>query len=685
MKRFRSFTTITKSLVFSALVFAFVLVLVQFVPTSVLAFSGGGHYWGAEAGVKLFMSETWDPAEIDRDRKAPLYPQLALESLWFDPGEGCCDEEDIQTRNNWDWVRTAAQEKDDLDDWGTGYGTKHHFWYADDGLHENPDGTVGWDNAWEWLIPTWTYAIEAWRIGSIGAAYTHLGYSIHLIQDMAQPAHANDDMHPGDGFPTFNDDSLEDWLNEAYCRANFEWDTSNPSSPTCSGCGGGTDFLTPPTENVFLLLQMLSADDNWVAIDDDEILDDPYLMYYVNQTGNYFASDGEWGNSWDPIGWLNGYVGWPTAFHEECINDVQHEISIHDPDGLDDNDEDDTDCDGDLSLIMEWSYGTSFRSVPAMINLFRRTVDNVPPDTTVVMSRDDGQPVVEWNNSPVTLQLTGSVDGANDGFPPSGVWKVWGLHIMPEEINGIPPADENAPSWVLSEDGTHTIECLSTDWIGNVDTKDVTVKFDGTPPEITFPSDYKSMYLTSEDFVVGWAAVDETSGVDPDSEIAYLNGQEVNKGDIIDLALMAGMNQLEVEATDFAGNTGYAVYEFEVVIDADGWCLPKDINNKSKAKSMYCAVEFPAPYDVGLIDYTKSTLIVNGVELPATEITGVGDTDGDHNPDRRLRFSREQFITAIAGQVGDIQAEIWGELFPDGLPRFVADVTVSVFSPPEKN
>ena len=37
-----------------------------------------------------------------------------------------------------------------------------------------------------------------------------------------------------------------------------------------------------------------------------------YYMYYVNQIGNYFASDDEDGNTTEPIGWLNGFPGFPT-------------------------------------------------------------------------------------------------------------------------------------------------------------------------------------------------------------------------------------------------------------------------------------------------------------------------------------------------------------------------------------
>ncbi len=662
---------------FSFLAIALVLLL----PTSAIAYPGGCHYWGAEAGVELFgigpSNPAPDPNGIDRDRQTPLYPELSLATEWYDPADGCCEDEDLEWKGNWDWVREAAQERDDYgDSWG-----RNHFWFPEEGLHECPNDVAGLDNAWETMEPLWILAITGWMAGNLGQAYANLGYVLHFIEDMGQPAHANEDFHPGG---VLDDDSLEEWISGQYCRDTFQWQAGSSNAPQCIGCGGDSSILEVPMGNAAILNDMLSPASYWegsAEVPDEPFLPDPnsltnvqqlfYILYVVNQTANWFASDGETGNTTEPIGWLD-YSNFPNCLHDDPGNPT-HCVSAWDSDGLADNDDNNTDHDGDLSLIARWGYGTAFRAVPAVLNLFRRTVDNAPPISTVVKTRLDGEPLAFWNNSPVTVHITGATDYGNPGFLPSGVWKLWG------RVDGVTPANENDPSWGISEDGIHTIEYLSTDWLGNVEVIDGTVRIDMTPPEITFP-DLKPLYLTSENFTATWVAVDALSGVD--YETAYLNGQLVDKGDVIDLALMAGMNQLEVYATDVAGNIGYAIYEFEVVIDAGGWCFPVLVSDKTRGKSMFCAVEFPAPYDVGLIDYTTSDLVVNGIELPATRITGVGDSDGDHNRDRMLRFDKEQFVAAIAGLVGDVGAEIWGGLLPDGMPRFVADVTVPVFGPP---
>ena len=65
-------------------------------------------------------------------------------------------------------------------------------------------------------------AIDFWYEGNLGAAYTALGYAMHLVEDMGQPAHSNEDLHPGDDLS--DDDSLEDWMTEDYCRRNYAAD-----------------------------------------------------------------------------------------------------------------------------------------------------------------------------------------------------------------------------------------------------------------------------------------------------------------------------------------------------------------------------------------------------------------------------------------------------------------------------
>ena len=175
-------------------VYAFVL----FVSSPALAFNGGGHYYAAEAAIELFgVKDLTEPIEtvmtpdmIDRDRQISLLPELEGVSQTDDAyGDGA-----IEMRRNWDWLREGAIRMDDYDSTLP----LHHFWYAEEGLHEFPNDTYAVDNAWETVQDYWKKAINFWNAGNLGDAYKFLGYSIHLMQDMGQPAHANEDMHPGD-------------------------------------------------------------------------------------------------------------------------------------------------------------------------------------------------------------------------------------------------------------------------------------------------------------------------------------------------------------------------------------------------------------------------------------------------------------------------------------------------------
>ena len=204
--------------------------------------------------------------------------------------------------------------------------------------------------------------------------------------------------------------------------------------------------------------------------------------------------------------------------------------------------------------------------------------------------------------------------------------------------DGNPPADADNPSWVIAEDGKHTVNCLSTDMIGNVDTKDIQVWFDGTPPEVAFP-DLRPNYLTSENFVATWVASDATSGLK--SVTAYLDGNLVTKGQVFNLSLMAGLHTLRVIAYDNADNVRDVSYNFEVWIIAKGWSFSVIVNDKTEGNAMSCVVEFPAPYNVGLVSLQTSTLAVKGTldltksnpvvgqtaVLQAQLLGGVGDND----------------------------------------------------------
>jgi hypothetical protein len=708
--------------------FSVLILAIGFMANSALAWTGSCHAWASEAALKLFGGgenlPPPDPMSIKRNSEAPLFPELDLTTLWYDPEKTfCIDDLDdatwcfmngFETREeccqqfmkpfkNWQWVIAASISKDGQDDT-----TLHHFWDSEEGLYGS---TWNADNAWMAVRVHWLKALVYWQQENLGGAYVHLGYAAHMLQDMTQPAHANEDIHPGDfpiGMWVPGDDALEDWLSEFddYCKTTFHWITDQTPIQ-----GGGAfvygPVLSVPTDNSELLLDMINPQSSWEGsadIWDDEILSNPsspfnlqplfYMMYVSQQTGNYFASDDEDGNSDDPIGWLNGF---PHEFSNiRLLNaDTGEDVSAHNSAGLYgllDNDGCDCNDDGDLEKIAKWTYGAAFRAMPAFINFFRRTVDNVPPYTIYKLSRSDYETAKlapECNNSNVTVILDYAHDLNRGGWRESGVWKVWG------RCNGEPPlfgADQK-PYWNLTEDGTYEVELLSTDKIGNVegDENDFSIIIDQTPPVIEFP-DLRPNYLTSETLTIKWTASD-SGPCGMASQIAYLDEIQKEYGQSIDLSELAGRHKLEVYVTDGAGNMAYEIFEFEVWIDAEGWCFSVIVNNKTDGNAMTCSIQFPAPYDVGLISLSTSSLAVKGsidldedypiveqtATLPAQLLTGVGDNNMDGIPDRKILFRKDLFVKALGGQTGNIQSIVSGGLLPDGQPRFLAEVTVPVF------
>jgi hypothetical protein len=587
-------------------------------------------------------------------------------------------------------------------------------------------------NAWVKARLHWSYALMMWRRTDIpedqrkyaqGWAYLNLGHAIHLLFDMGQPAHTHEDMHN-------ESDSLEEWFKDDLIRGYYSWfppnsiPTSTPTVAAATSTDGAAppgmfpvpgDLLYPPS-NADACAKIMSTsftgstgryDDPIYLGNDYTLLIDCmlggpdnlgqlfYLFYVVNQIGDYYPSDEYDGDSSDSAGWLNGYAGFPTVTEEN--SPIQSHQILDDNDGPPNND------DGDLSEIVtgltRWqrdmyglgaghygAYQAAFMATHSMIDLFRKTIDGVPPVTEFSLTRGDGQPVSSsWNTSAVTATVTGATDSGRLGSRPSGVAAVLG------RWNGI---DKGlGESWTLP-DGKHVIQGMSYDNSGAVDnTTDVTVWVDTTPPEVTFPA-LRPNYLTSESFTAMWNATDALSGIA--SEVAYLDGALISKSDVVDLSARAGKHRLEVYAWDEAGNWRYEYYDFEVWIDTQADVKPVRLNRKWNGGGMKVMVEFPAPHNVGAIDvrtcrlrlgatidlHEKDPVMGGNATLVGEILTGVGDRDHDDVNDRKIRFDKEQFADAVAGKTGDIKAVVWGHLSHHVPHRFIGPVTIQMLTPP---
>jgi len=681
--------------------------LVPILPAEAFAFGGESHKhaaWEATALFMPFMRDEISPDEalIERSPKYPLFPALENDSVFWQEGweEGVSGEtgEDVgqTTMSNRYWIWYGAKREDDYDSeysyaecWSR---TVAHFWELDDGVyHTTGSGNY---NAWMKAQEMWDHSIDFWEAGDEGKAYFYLGKVVHLVTDMGQPAHPHGDLHPGG---VLDDDSLEEWSGKDDAE-KFSWFVADKTSP-------GEVIWPKGSEEI--LADLNAHPEVWgdegtsyghndcpngtfydglpFSYDWYNVKPLFYLMSYVNQTADFLPSDSFEGDTLDYLGWVDfSQLDPALQFLDLSDNDAGCDLD----DGRDHSTckSDQCNADGDLQAVYTAGYTTAMRAVPGVIDAWRRTVDSHDPSSTVELTRTDGKPLAEWNNSPVTVHMTSAVDEESK-FRASGVWKIYG------ELDGAASAAlDETPSWGVTAEGEHTLACMTVDNFGNVESHSIDVAIDMTPPAVTFPS-LRPNYLTSEDLTVSWEATDALSGVA--SEVAYLDNHVIDKNTVVDLSDKAGRHTLRVIAYDNAGNYTDTTYDFEVWIHATATTKPATLNSKSNGNAMFVEVQFPAPYDVGDIDLTTARLSVRGsIDLtsafpviePSARLIGDllgGVSNGGGLPSRGIRFDKEAFATALEGQTGDIHSVVWGSLSTEGAPRYLAPVTANVFTAPK--
>jgi hypothetical protein len=178
---------------------------------------------------------------------------------------------------------------------------------------------------------------------------------------------------------------------------------------------------------------------------------------------------------------------------------------------------------------------------------------------------------------------------------------------------------------------------------------------------------------------VSYRQADEASGIDVVS--ATLDGVPVANGQVIDLAAMAGRHEFTVAAKDKAGNEARSSVVFDVYIATTVDVKPGTLNanNDGGKAGLSAFLEFPAGYDVSLIDVSTVTLGVNGSTVAAlTQPTAIGDHDGDGIVDRMVRFDRQAVIDALGAITGDVSVTLRGQL-SDGR-GFLGSGSVTVIS-----
>ncbi len=546
------------------LVLATATVLILSAPLSAFAFGGGVHLHLAEEAINLMG--VYDPHAISGTDSlgtariaagGQIFPWLKYPTV-----DMFLNQTDNGYMLSW-WA-------DNYDGYVGDFGTRSHFWEADDGLHELPEGVAGLDNAWEKAHQHWEDAVYAYWRGDPFGLWLNLGAVLHLVADMSQPAHVNSDLHPAE-------DSLEEWGGYWSADALLSWTDPTKSKPP--------KVYAVPT-NQQIITKVLAASGwqpgrtEYVAdaplMDPNNAFNEPqlfYIMYRTSQSANYFASDGEGGNLQERIGWLDYTKGFPTQLH----NAAGAHVPPWDETALDDNEADcvhgnpacpdgQCDCDKDLTTIAYYCYGFGMQGDMAILDLFRRTVDNILPVTTVNNVRADGKPYSAggWNGSPVTVNLVSTFHAARpDGYNYPPVWSLWGT------IDGQPMSSSTTPittpplSKIVSTSGRHNVAVRTTDWMGGIEQQDYVVRIDVTAPTVTFPG-WRSSYFKCESQKATWTATDSHSGVQ--SVTAKLGGTRVLLNSTIYMYnLSYGRHIVSTTAYDKVGNRRLANRVFSVL------------------------------------------------------------------------------------------------------------------------
>jgi hypothetical protein len=196
---------------------------------------------------------------------------------------------------------------------------------------------------------------------------------------------------------------------------------------------------------------------------------------------------------------------------------------------------------------------------------FTVELDTTPPQITATSPQGT---VYYASNKPVTIPISATVtdESGIDGKPEI---TVDGTTKSVTFNNGVATASATGLSA-----GEHKVEVTATDNAGKVASAQwtFTVKLDPTPPRITAVSPQGTIY---KDSVTISATVTDEYGIDGDPTITVDgNSVSVTFSDSVATAnatgLERGEHQVEVAATDNAGNTSSAKWSFTFLPDANG-------------------------------------------------------------------------------------------------------------------
>lgn len=179
----------------------------------------------------LFVPSPWLVAEdVPVTEQAPLAPEMPDESHRLLAGHAA--QSHGLTGSPVAWIAQGAWDEDHCE-----FEPYPPCWpWIPNGWHSWDPDTGGY-----WELPGWpdlgsgltradqlfAMALEAHAAGDSEAGYLYLGRAIHMLGDMATPAHVHLDTH----LPPLDMDPYEMWLNEGDLANTRAWLTQHPADP----------------------------------------------------------------------------------------------------------------------------------------------------------------------------------------------------------------------------------------------------------------------------------------------------------------------------------------------------------------------------------------------------------------------------------------------------------------------
>jgi hypothetical protein len=276
--------------------------------------------------------------------------------------------------------------------------TINHFWQPDSSLGKPMDGlnTLGDDdypNAFQAAQTYWMRALGYYQAGNKSEAYRHLGMVAHYLGDQTIPTHAHNDTHGPD---FLDDDAFEEWMSESGPR---ESDDPRPiivhgdespnavlyNSEKASLQGEGP--LLPPVG-----LNLTEINDRFL-----------WIFLRTNQIADCYASDEVDGNFTHPsdprvAGWVQAEIAAVQAAHAAHPGGfplTTERLEANDEEYIDEDlntfGGNNSDYDGDLSLIREGAYVPGIRAIAALFALWEETISVPVLTVTVHQIREIGE------------------------------------------------------------------------------------------------------------------------------------------------------------------------------------------------------------------------------------------------------------------------------------------------------